>query len=149
MALYLEYGISSIYRAEGISDITRQQTQNQFPTTNGRVVNVSQGVLSLTLHKRIYTEPAAITILYNEVNSVSAGQIHQQLILKSKINVFSPQNNSASWFSRGTIKTFGLGRQIHGQNNMLSVTARTAWKVLLLQKQQRCYWKNNKGVLLP
>ena len=101
MALYLEYGISSIYRAEGISDITRQQTQNQFPTTNGRVVNVSQGVLSLTLHKRIYTEPAAITILYNEVNSVSAGQIHQQLILKSKINVFSPQNNSEYKISVG------------------------------------------------
>jgi len=53
MALYLEYGISSIYRAEGISDITRQQTQNQFPTKKGRVVNVSHGVLSLTPHKRI------------------------------------------------------------------------------------------------
>jgi len=71
----LEDRISSIYRAEGISDITRQQTQNQFPTTNGRVVNVSQSVLSLTLHKGIYTEPAAIITLYNEVNLVSAGQI--------------------------------------------------------------------------
>jgi hypothetical protein len=80
--------------------------------------------------------------------------IHQPEIRTLWVNTsaatfFRRKNNSASWFSRGTIKTFGQGPQIYGHNNMLSVTARIAWAVLMLQQQERCYCKNNMGMLLP